>query len=54
MRGLSAGNHGSYRRIYAFDLLSQIDHDPDRNDGNNGENQGVFHESLPMAMDTPS
>jgi hypothetical protein len=50
MGGLSAGHHGSYRRIDAFDLLAQIDHDPNRYDGNNGKNQGVFDESLPLAM----
>jgi len=50
MGGLSAGHHGSYGRINAFDLLAQIDHNPNGYNGNNGKNQGVFDKGLPTAM----
>jgi hypothetical protein len=53
MRCRPAGDPGIYHRINAFNLLSQTDHDSDCNDGNNRENQGIFHEGLPPATSGP-
>jgi hypothetical protein len=36
------------RREYAFDLVAQGDQDRDGDHGNEGENQGVLHESLAL------
>jgi len=53
MGTLRTCNRGVYRRINAFNLLSHTDHDADGNDGNNRENQGIFHEGLPPATSGP-